>query len=187
MDIRIKRLEINNNDINISIIDTAGKERFRSFTKSFYKGADGFLILFNLTRKNAFEQINYWINQIEMNKNKEYPINSVLVGTLCDVIEKYNIKYFKASAKDGTNVDAIFEYLTKITLKSRGLFTKLGLDDDTPLDEIKIINFENNKNQKKKKNDKLKNETKDEKKGNIKEKANGNKMEFEQLNKYLDF
>ena len=63
----------------------------------------------------------------------------------------------------------------------------MGLDDDTPLDEIKIINFESNKNQKKKKNDKLKNETKDEKKGNIKEKANGNKMEFEQLNKYLDF
>ena len=201
MDIRMKRLEINNNDINISIIDTAGKERFRSITKSFYKGADGFLILFNLTRKKIFEQINYWINQIEINKNKEYPINSVLVGTLCEqkenievkeedikiIIEKYNIKYFKASAKDGTNVDAVFEYLTKITLKSRGLFNKLGLDDDTPLDKIKIINFENNKNQKKKNIDKLKNETKDEKKSNIKEKANGNKMEFEQLNKYLDF
>ena len=59
MDIRTKRLEINNNDVDITISDTGGQERFRSLTKMFYKGADGVLILFNLTRKDTFEQINY--------------------------------------------------------------------------------------------------------------------------------
>ena len=223
-EIRGKSLEINNNDINISIIDTAGQGIFSSITKRYYEGADGFLILFNLTRKDTFEQINYWINQIEMNRNKEYPLSCVLVGTFCDdkenievkeedikiIIEKYNIKYFKASAKDGTNVDAVFEYLTKITLKSRGLLTKIGLDDNTPLDEIKIIEKENQKIEipkrikKKKKgifdklgisfkdnknNEKEKNKIENDAKNGIKktEKENDNKIEFRQLKKYIDF
>ena len=55
MDIRIKRLEINNSDVNISITDTAGQERFRSITKMFYKGADGILVGFDLTEPNTLE------------------------------------------------------------------------------------------------------------------------------------
>ena len=45
MDIRIKKLEINNYDVNVTINDTAGQERFRSITKMVYKGADGILII----------------------------------------------------------------------------------------------------------------------------------------------
>ena len=63
MDIRMKRLEINKNDINISITDTAGQERFRSLTKMFYKGADGILVGFDLTAPDTLEQVNYWIDQ----------------------------------------------------------------------------------------------------------------------------
>ena len=224
MDIRMKRLEINNNDVNISITDTPGQERFKPVIKMYYKGADGFLIIFNLTRKKTFEEINYHIEQVEMNKSKEYPTNWILVGTCCDdkenievkeedikiIVEKYNIKYFETSAKDGTNVDAAFEYLTKITLKSRGLLNKLGLDDNTPLDEIKItekeeikktwvkkkkkgildklgISFKDNNNNNNKNNEKEKNEVENDEKKGIKKKENGNKIEFKQLNKYLDF
>ena len=70
MDIRIKKLEINKTDVNISITDTAGQERFRSLTKMFYKGADGILVGFDLTEPNTLEQVNYWIGQIEANKSK---------------------------------------------------------------------------------------------------------------------
>ena len=164
MDTRLKRLEINNTDVDLYITDTAGQERFRSLTKMFFKANYGFILLFNLTRKKTFEQVSYWIEQIENNKSKDYPIHSVLVGNFCDkkedievkeedikiIQDKYNIKYFEVSSKDGTNIDAVFEYLSKITLKSRGLLNKIGLDDNASLEDIKIIESENQKNEFKK-------------------------------------
>ena len=156
MDIRIKKLEINKTDVNISITDTAGQERFRSITKMFYKGADGILVGFDLTEPNTLEQVNYWIGQIEANKSKEYPLSLILFGNKCDdkenikvkeedikkMREKYDLEYFETSAKDGTNVQTIFEHLTKLTLKKRGFLKKVGLPDDTPIEEINIIEKE---------------------------------------------
>ena len=157
MDIRTKRLEINNTDINISITDTAGQERFRSLTKMFYKGADGILVGFDLTDPNTLEQVNYWIQQIDLNKSRDYPISLILFGNKCDcekkvkdedinkIIDNYKIPYFETSAKDGTNVQKIFEHLTKITLKSRGFLARIGLPAETPIEEINIIEKENQK------------------------------------------
>ena len=143
MDIRLKSLDINNIDVLLTINDTAGQERFRSLTKSVYKKADGILLGFDLTKPKTFEQVNYWIEQIEENKSKDYPLSLVLFGNKCDMKEeiqvnpddiekvkqKYNIKYFETSAKDGTNVQNIFEYLAKLVLKSRGLFQNLDIDE----------------------------------------------------------
>ena len=143
MDIRLKSLDINNIDVLLTINDTAGQERFRSLTKSVYKKADGILLGFDLTKPKTFEQVNYWIEQIEENKSKDYPLSLVLFGNKCDMKEeiqvnpddiekvnqKYKIKYFETSAKDGTNVQNIFEYLAKLVLKSRGLFQNLDIDE----------------------------------------------------------
>ena len=164
VDVRKKRLEINNHDIDIAINDTAGQERFRSITKMFYKGADGILVGFDLTNKDTFNHINYWIEQIETNKSKDYPISIVLFGNKCDATEKievnkdeieslkekYNFEYFATSAKDGTNVKNAFEYLLKSTLKIRGFLEKIGLSQDTPFDDINIIVKENQKTEAKK-------------------------------------
>ena len=159
MDIRNKKLEINKRDFNITINDTAGQERFRSLTKMFYKGADGILVGFDLTEPKTLQLVDFWIQEIEINKSKEHPISLVLFGNKCDdkenikvkqedikkMQEKHKLEYFETSAKDGTNVRAIFEHLTKITLKSRGFLTKIGLPEDTPLEEINIIEKEDNK------------------------------------------
>ena len=159
MDIRMKRLEINNRDVNISITDTAGQERFRSITKMFYKGADGILVGFDMTDPNTLEQVNYWISQIEENSNKDYPVSLVLFGNKCDdkenikvkeediskMKEKYNLSFFQTSAKDGTNVQNVFQHLTKITLKKRGLLTKIGLPEDIKIEDIIISEKENQK------------------------------------------
>ena len=157
MDIRLKRLEINNCDVNLTINDTAGQERFRSLTKMVYKGADGILVGFDLTNKNTFEQVNYWIQQIEANKSKDYPVSLVLFGNKCDDKEhiavsqddieamkkQYNLQYFATSAKDGTNVQNAFEHLIKTTLKERGLLQKIGLSPDINIDDI-VINVKEN-------------------------------------------
>ena len=144
IDTRIKKLEINNKSIHVKIIDTSGEERYRSMINMFYKDTDGFLIGLDLTDKYTLEQVNYWIKQVEEKRNKEYPISWVLFGNKCDnkdsikvkeediknIIEKYNIKYFETSAKTGTNVTELFDYLIKLTLKIKGLLNEVGFSGD---------------------------------------------------------
>ena len=73
MDIRIKKLEINKADVNISITDTAGQERFRSLTKMFYKGADGILVGFDLTEPNTQSK-----SIIGLDKQKQIKARNIL-------------------------------------------------------------------------------------------------------------
>ena len=143
MDIRQKRLDINNIDVFLTINDTAGQERFRSLTKMVYKNTDGILVGFDLTKPKTLEQVEFWINQIESNKTKDSSISLVLFGNKCDmkeeiqvkeediekIKEKYNVRYYETSAKDGTNVQNIFEYLAKIVLKSRGFLENVNIDE----------------------------------------------------------
>ena len=143
MDIRQKRLDINNIDVFLTINDTAGQERFRSLTKMVYKNTDGILVGFDLTKPKTLEQVEFWINQIESNKTKDSSISLVLFGNKCDmkeeiqvkeediekIKEKYNLRYYETSAKDGTNVQNIFEYLAKIVLKSRGFLENVNIDE----------------------------------------------------------
>ena len=143
MDIRQKRLDINKIDVTLTINDTAGQERFRSLTKMVYKNTDGILVGFDLTKPKTLEQVEFWINQIESNKTKDSSVSLVLFGNKCDmkeeiqvkeediekIKEKYNLRYYETSAKDGTNVQNIFEYLAKIVLKSRGFLENVNIDE----------------------------------------------------------
>ena len=159
MDKRFKRLEINNTDVDVFITDTAGEERFRSLTKMFYKGADGIFVGFSLLDPKTLESIDYWIQQINENCSKEYPISLVLFGNKCDdkenikvkqeeidaIKNKYDLTYFETSAKDNINIQNLFEYLIKTTIKKRGNLKNIGLPEDASLDDIKITIKENQK------------------------------------------
>lgn len=159
MDKRFKRLEINNTDVDVFITDTAGEERFRSLTKMFYKGADGIFVGFSLLDPKTLKSINYWIQQINENCSKEYPISLVLFGNKCDdkenikvkqeeidaIKNKYDLTYFETSAKDNINIQNLFEYLIKTTIKKRGNLKNIGLPEDASLDDIKITIKENQK------------------------------------------
>ena len=163
MDIRSKRLDINKIDVTLTINDTAGQERFRSLTKMVYKNTDGILVGFDLTKPKTLEQVEFWINQIESNKTKDSPLSLVLFGNKCDktdeikvkeadienIKEKYNLRYFKTSAKDGTNVQNIFEYLAKIVLKSRGFLENVNIDEIS-VEEKEDQKLETKKTKKKK-------------------------------------
>ena len=92
MDIRQKRLDINNIDVFLTINDTAGQERFRSLTKMVYKNTDGILVGFDLTKPKTLEQVEFWINQIESNKTKDSSISLVLFGNKCDMKEEIQVK-----------------------------------------------------------------------------------------------
>ena len=89
MNIRIKRLSVNNNDVDIKILDTAREERIPSISKMQNKDKDGILIRFALNDRKTFKSISYWIKQFFENKGKNSNVSLVIFGKKFD--DKNNI------------------------------------------------------------------------------------------------
>ena len=106
--------------ITARIWDTAGQEKFRTVTKSFYKQADGILLVFDLTDQESFDKLHLWVNNIREVAGQE--VIKFLVGNKLDLTEsreietenamkiaaEYNMKYYETSAKQKTGVNEVF-------------------------------------------------------------------------------
>lgn len=77
-------------DFDISLFDTAGQEKFRSITFNYYKGSDGILLLYDITNRNTFDNIELWVDSIkeaiDSNVDSRYAI--ILVGNKLDLINE---------------------------------------------------------------------------------------------------
>ena len=107
----------------MQIWDTAGQERFRNVAKNYFQSSHGFVLIYDITDKESFQKLDFWLEQIKNNSPKN--IKLVLVGNKCDLFNERrvsfeeaetfaknnNMKFFEASAKDGTNVNELFYYL----------------------------------------------------------------------------
>jgi len=91
IDCKIKKIKIDNKVINVLIWDTAGQERFRNITSHYFNNADGILLVYDISNRESFEKLNYWLNEInqKIDKNK---INLILVGNKRDIINLNNNK-----------------------------------------------------------------------------------------------
>ena len=107
-------------EVKIQVWDTAGQESFRSIVRSYYRGAVGALVVFDITKRASFDNIKLWLDEIKNNSNS--PINITLVGNKQDLEHKRvvsreealqlandnDINYIETSAKTGHNVDEAF-------------------------------------------------------------------------------
>ena len=133
--------------IELHIWDTAGQERFRSIAKNCYKGADGIILMYDISKTDTFKHIVSWINNIReaIDITK---IGLIVVGNKCDLPPEdktvdeesknkfesdNNMKIIEASAKDDINVNDTFIMLIDKMIEL-GLGKKKGNDDDN--DEI---------------------------------------------------
>lgn len=118
-----KNLEIDNKKIKVQIWDTAGQERYKSITSTYYKGAKGAIIVYDITRKVTFENIDKWIGDLKINGDEKIII--FLVGNKSDLndmrevnkddginkSEKYNMSFLETSALYGDNISKVFDEL----------------------------------------------------------------------------
>lgn len=122
LDYRIKIVEVDNKKIKLNIWDTAGQDRFRSITQSYYRGAHGILLVYDVTSPTSFANIKQWVNQIRDHSPKDVVL--MLVGNKVDskdrVVTKYegfkfaeerNMIYIETSAKEHRNIKEAFEML----------------------------------------------------------------------------
>ena len=93
VDFMIKTVEIDGEKIKLQIWDTAGQERFKTITPTYYKGADGIIIVFDVTKLESFENIEKWFEEIDIHTNGR-TVNKLLVGAKSDLINKKVIYNF---------------------------------------------------------------------------------------------
>ena len=133
IDFKTKNLIINNKEIKLKIWDTAGQERFRNITTQYYKGADGIVLVYDVTDDGSFEKIRDWMAQIQANAEKD-ELGLVLLGNKCDVeprvvteeqgnkmAEELHISYFETSALTGQGIKEAFEQLARDIMKKKGV------------------------------------------------------------------
>ena len=108
---------------DLHIWDTAGQEQYRSLTKTYIYGSNGIVLVFDLTDEKSFNDLDFWIEEINEAVDKDKVIK-ILIGNKSDLqnkkisydtankyAEKHNMKFHTVSAKDGINIDMVFEIL----------------------------------------------------------------------------
>jgi len=149
LDQKNKFVKRGNKKLELHIWDTAGQERFRSIAKNCYKGADGIILMYDISKYETFKQIKTWINNIKDSIDID-KIALLVVGNKCDMPKtdetvdeqsKQNfentskMKIIEASAKDNINVNDSFISLIDKMLEL-GLGKKKDSDDDNDNDEV---------------------------------------------------
>ena len=88
--------------VKVQVWDTAGQERYRSITNAYYRGAEGILIVFDVTKKESFESIQNWINEVTGYTGKD--VIMVCLGNKNDLkkgIDKNEIYEFQKKNRFG--------------------------------------------------------------------------------------
>jgi len=120
VDFKIKTLNCDGKVIKLQIWDTAGQERFRTITSSYYRGAQGIILVFDCTDMESFNNVKQWLGEIDRYACEN--VNKLLVGNKTDLVqgrvvdksvasefaESMSIPYIETSAKNATGVEEAF-------------------------------------------------------------------------------
>ena len=85
IDFKIKIIKKGNEKIKVSIYDTAGQERFKNIVKHYYKGANGVLLIYDITKRDTFEKLEFWLEDLKENSDN---LNNLFIYLI-------NITYLK--------------------------------------------------------------------------------------------
>ncbi len=125
IDFKTDIIRYNGEVIMLQIWDTAGQDRFRFLTKNYYRNTSGIFFVFDLTNKESFDNLEYWISEIRNNTNPNVDI--ILVGNKTDkddkvvsnkmaraFVQKHKLlSYVTTSAKNETNIRKMFLEMVK--------------------------------------------------------------------------
>uniref|UniRef100_A0A0K0EPN1 Ras-related protein Rab-10 n=2 Tax=Strongyloides stercoralis TaxID=6248 RepID=A0A0K0EPN1_STRER len=120
IDFKIKTIELGGKKVKLQIWDTAGQERFHTITTSYYRGAMGIMLVYDITNARSFDNIQKWLRNIQEHASEDVVV--MLLGTKCDMADRrvisrergqqlaieHNIRFMETSAKANINIDEAF-------------------------------------------------------------------------------
>ena len=125
VDFKIRTIDVDGKTIKLQIWDTSGQERFKTITSSYYKGAHGIIVTYDITDRDSFAKVSEWMSEVDKNTNKN--ISRILVGNKKDLEDKrkvpysegkelgdhFNVRFLETSAKESMNVEDAFINITR--------------------------------------------------------------------------
>ncbi|EPR60203.1 small GTP binding protein rab1a, putative [Toxoplasma gondii ME49] len=123
VDFKIRTIDLDGKTVKLQIWDTAGQERFRTITSSYYRGAHGIIIVYDVTDRESFNNVKNWM--MEIDKYAMEGVSKLLVGNKCDLTSKRtvtyeegkefadscNMRFIETSAKNAHNVEQAFHIM----------------------------------------------------------------------------
>jgi len=120
VDFKIRTIDLDGKTIKLQIWDTAGQERFRTITSSYYRGAHGIIVVYDVTDSESFNNVKQWLHEIDRYACEN--VNKLLVGNKSDLestrkvpteqakefADSLNIDFLETSAKNSQNVEKAF-------------------------------------------------------------------------------
>jgi len=115
-----RMITIDNKQIKLQIWDTAGQESFRAITRSYYRGAAGALLVYDITRRETFNHLITWLDDARHHSNSNMTI--MLIGNKSDLdhrravtveegeqfANEHDLIFLETSAKTAANVEEAF-------------------------------------------------------------------------------
>ncbi|KAI3378543.1 hypothetical protein SNEBB_003421 [Seison nebaliae] len=144
VDFKIRTLNLDDKNAKLQIWDTAGQERFRTITSSYYRGAQGIIIVYDVTDMETFNNVRQWLTEIDRYASEN--VLKLLVGNKSDLTDKkvvdyetaskyaehLHIPFLETSAKDSTNVEQAFQRMAELI---KGSYIKMPLIETQQITE----------------------------------------------------
>jgi len=147
VDFKTKKLTIDENTVKLAIWDTAGQERFRTLTPSYYRDAQGAILVYDVNNYSTFSKLETWLNELDTYSTKSN-IVKMIVGNKIDMpnrevsreeamkfARRHQTLYIEASAKTRDNVHCAFEELVHKIIQTPGLWESYSLEGGLQLDD----------------------------------------------------
>lgn len=131
VDFTLKTMQVDDKKIKLQIWDTAGQERFRTITQSYYRSANGVVLVYDITKIDSFKNMSRWLEDVKKYAGK--CLHQMLIGNKCDLAVKREVSKEEAasftehygigdnletSAKENSNIEEAFWRMAK-NLKER--------------------------------------------------------------------
>lgn len=137
VDFKVKHLDVASKRIKLTIWDTAGQERFRTLTSSYYRGAQGVVMVYDVTRRDSFENLEQWLKEVKLySPNNGESVVKLLVGNKIDLAERQvdreeaeawarsqGMLFLEASAKTRTGIKQCFMEVVQKIVEDPDLLT----------------------------------------------------------------
>ncbi len=161
-----KEFEINQDKVSVQIWDTAGQEKYSTLTSSYYKGAKGALVVYDITQESTFLKAEQFVKELREKSDKD--VYMILVGNKIDLEEKRKVSkeegkkladklkigFFEVSAKNGTGIEDLFKNLIDHVYEkhNREFKSMASIEIEEDEKKVQLIQVNNNNvNVKKKK------------------------------------
>ena len=132
VDFKIKTITVDGKTVKMQVWDTAGQERFRTITASYYRGSNGIILVYDVTNRDSFEHISYWMQEVDRLASAD--VCRLIVGNKSDLsgkrvvstedgkalAQQYGVNFLETSAKDNSNVEEMFIEMAKAMRKKSG-------------------------------------------------------------------